>query len=61
MGAAGGMRIPPLAAEGEDCILQRLLHRRAVLLALPADEPAAVIFEGELEAGHGRTVPAGSA
>ena len=42
-------------------ILQRLLHRRAVLLALPADEPAAVIFDRQLEAGHGRTAPAGSA
>src|SRR5207249_11280153 len=59
VGPAGGLRVYGLAAEGEDRLLQRLLHRRAVLLALPADEAAAVIFQGQLEAGHGRTVPAG--
>ena len=35
-----------------DRLLQRLLHRAAVLLPLPADEGAAVIFERELVARH---------
>ena len=37
------------------------LHREPVRLALPADEAGAVIFDGQLVAGHGSTVPGGSA
>jgi hypothetical protein len=63
IGAAGGDALHGLAAEFVDRLLQRLLHRRAVLLPLPADEGAAVIFEDELVARHaassgsGRRVP----
>ena len=49
-----------LARKGENCALQRALHRWAFFLALPTFERAAVIFYGELEAGHQRSVvPAG--
>ena len=40
---------------------QRLLDRQPVRLALPADEAGAAIFDRQLVAGHGSTVPGGSA
>ena len=52
IGAAGALDHDGLAGEGGDRLLDRLLHGAAVLLALPADEGAAVIFDGELVAGH---------
>ena len=52
VGPPGAMREGSLAGHGEDRFFQRLLHRDAVLLPLPADERSAVIFERELEAGH---------
>ena len=54
VGAAGAMDDAPRAAlERGDRLLEPLLHRHPVLLPLPADERAAVIFDGEREAGHG--------
>ena len=52
VGASGSMRDDALAGNGEDRVLQDLLDRNAVFLALPAGERRSVIFEGELEAGH---------
>src|SRR5215831_9116974 len=48
----------PLAAKPRDRGLERLLHRGAVRLPLPADQAAPVIFDLQLVAGHGSTVPA---
>ena len=43
-----------------DGLLERLLHREPVRLALPADEAGAVIFDRQLEAASSRrTVPGG--
>src|SRR3546814_18510407 len=59
IGASGALYRDPFAGEGEYCLLDRLLHGRAVRLALPADEGAAVVFDDDLPTRHGRTVPAG--
>ena len=59
IGAARTMHAHLFAAEALDRTLQRLLHRASVALILPADEAGAVVFEGQLVAGHGRRVPAG--
>ena len=62
IGPAGREGDDLLAAEFLDCFFQALLDRQAVVLALPADERTAVVFQGELEAsGHDRTVPGGMA
>ena len=58
IGAAGAMHDDRLAAEALDRLFEDLLHREPVRLALPADEAGAVIFERQLVAGHGSTVPA---
>jgi len=58
IGAAGTMDREMLAAEAVIAVFERFLHREAVRLALPADEPRAVIFDRQLVAGHGSTVPA---
>ena len=42
-----------LAGKPSIASARRALHRGAVVLALPADERRAVIFEGEPVAGHG--------
>src|SRR5258708_5686766 len=42
-----------LAGKGHHGVLECSLDRRAVLLALPADERRAVVFDCELVAGHG--------
>ncbi len=60
VGAPGAMGGRALARHGEKRVLQRLLDRKAILLALPADERRAVIFEGELETRHRRSIRAGS-
>jgi hypothetical protein len=52
IGAPGALDRGRLAAEGGDRLLDRLLHRAAVLLALPADIGTAVIFDGQLVARH---------
>ena len=52
IGAAGSERARRLAAEGGDRPLERLLDRRPVVLALPADIGRTVIFDDELVAGH---------
>ncbi len=46
----------PLAAEARDRSLECFLHRGAVRLALPADQPPAVIFDRQFVAGQGSTV-----
>ncbi len=63
IGPAGGLYRHRFAAERVDRLLQRLLHRRPVRLALPAAKRPAVIFEGQLVARHGRPsrVPTGTA
>ncbi len=40
------------AGEPENCLLQRALHRCAIVLPLPPDEWPAVIFDGEAIAWH---------
>src|SRR5690606_14335865 len=42
-----------LAAEAAHGVFQRLLHRSAVALPLPAAKRRAVVFEDQLVAGHG--------
>ena len=59
IGAAGAMDRHGLAAKLRDRGFERLLHRQPLRLALPADEPGAVIFDRQLVAGHGNKVPAG--
>ena len=59
IGAAGAMDRHGLAAKLRDRGFDRLLHRQPLRLALPADEPGAVIFDRQLVAGHGNKVPAG--
>src|SRR6516162_3889728 len=57
IGAPGAVNAHHRAAELLDRALENLLHGKAIRLALPADEPGPVIFEGQLVAGHGRSVP----
>ena len=52
IGPPGGVERHLLVGDRLDRLLDRLLDRRAVRLALPAHERAAVIFDGEAEAGH---------
>ena len=61
VGAAGGRERRSLAGHRCERFLERLLDRRAVVLPLPAHERAAVIFDRQAPAGHGRIVPAGIA
>src|SRR5579864_3649980 len=60
IGATRTVHCELLAAEALDRGLDDLLHRQAVILALPADEAGAVKFEDQLVAGHGSRVPTGS-
>ncbi len=46
-----------LSTEFGDRGFERFLNRKAVRLALPADQPAAVILDSQLVAGHGSLVP----
>ena len=57
IGAPGGKAVDGLAAEAMNGLFQRLLHRWAVVLPLPPDEGPTVIFERQLEAGHGGVSP----
>src|ERR1700687_5912618 len=52
IGAAGAVNADLLAADRLDRLLQRALHRRAVVLDLPAAKRRAVIFDDEFVAGH---------
>ena len=54
IGAAGAVHAHPLAADRLDRVFQRALHRRAIVLQLPAAERRAVIFDDEFVAGHQR-------
>src|SRR5215472_15505802 len=58
VGAPGTVQRDLLTAEPGDRRFERLLHRQAIRLALPADETGAVILDRQLVAGHGSTVPA---
>ena len=53
IGSPGPARDRLFTGEGLDGLGETPLHRRTVLLHLPADEGRAVIFENELVAGHG--------
>ena len=53
VGAAGALHGGFLAAERLDRLGQRALHRRRVVLPLPAGERRAVVFDGDLVARHG--------
>ena len=61
VGPPGGVQRHLLVGDRADRLLDRLLHRGAVRLPLPAHERPAVIFDGEPEAGHASRVPAGMA
>src|SRR6476661_10644100 len=52
VGAAGAINANLLAANRLDRVLQRALHRSAIVLDLPAAERRAVIFDDEFVAGH---------
>src|SRR4051794_18918544 len=61
IGAPRGMHDALLAGGALDRGLDRLLHRQPICLALPADEPRAVIFDDDLVAKHQwRGAPIGS-
>ena len=61
IGAARAGDGDALAGEFQDRLFQRALHRRPIVLPLPADKRRAVIFEGEAIARHQTTtVPRGS-
>ena len=62
IGPPGGMERHLLVGDRRDRLLDRLLHRWAVRLALPAHERPAVKLHDEAEAGHAELVaPAGMA
>ena len=55
VGAPGAMHDAARAVDGENRLLQPLLHRHAIGLPLPADKRPAVIFDRQGVAGHWRT------
>src|SRR4051794_17158447 len=57
----GGMEGGLLPGHALERILERLLDRGAMILALPAHERPTVIFDDEPPARHGSIVPAGMA
>ncbi len=57
IGAPRCGKIDSFAGEGEDSILDRLLDRGSVVLALPADIAGAIIFHEQAKSRHGSTVP----
>ena len=61
IGPPGGVERHLLMRDRPDRLLDRLLHRGAVRLPLPAHERPAVIFDGQAEAGHASFAPAGMA
>src|ERR1051325_9728612 len=60
IGAAGGGEAWPLRRKGEDRLLDRLLARRALGLALPADIAGAVVLDEKAKPGHLSSVPGAS-
>ncbi len=58
IGAPGGNTANAFGTKGKDGILDGLLDRRTILLALPADIAGAVIFDQQAKARHASTVPA---
>src|SRR5712672_819970 len=52
VGTARAVNANMLAADRLDRVFQRALHRGAIVLDLPAAERRAVIFDGQLVAGH---------
>ncbi len=54
VGAPGAAERRRFAGQTVERLLDRLLHRAPVRLALPADERSAVILDGQLEARHRR-------
>src|SRR5947209_17276649 len=61
IGASRRMHDAPLAEDALDGCFDRLLHRRSICLALPADKRRAVIFDRQLVAIHQvRRAPANS-
>ena len=54
IGAPGAEKRYLLAREFPDRVFKRLLHAEAVILALPADEVAAMEFDDDLVTRHGR-------
>src|SRR6476660_1735748 len=61
IGPPGGGEYRLLAGHSLKRFLERLLDRRAMILALPAHEWPAVIFHNHSPAGHLRIVPFGIA
>src|SRR3954451_14769592 len=59
VGAPGGDELAILAGHALKRFLERLLDRRPMVLALPAHERPAVIFDGQPPTGHLRIVPLG--
>ena len=57
IGAARARDRHALAGKFLDGVFQRALHRRAIVLALPADKGAAVIFQGQAIAHQEKRVP----
>jgi hypothetical protein len=53
--APGPLHARLFAAKRLERLRQHALHRKTVILDLPADERPAIIFDGELVAGHGGT------
>ena len=58
IGAPGPDHAGGMAGQPGDRCLQQCLHRQPVVLALPAHQTAAVIFDGQPVTRH--DVPAGS-
>src|SRR3546814_1405526 len=61
IGASGPLHQHRRAAEAVDRLLEGRLHRRAIGLALPADEAGPVVLHDDPVTRHGSTVPTGSA
>jgi hypothetical protein len=52
IGTPCGVQRDQLPGHSEQRLLQRFLNRRPVILPLPAQERAAVKFDGKAPAGH---------
>ena len=61
IGASGADDRDALAGKSRDRFGEHALHRDAIVLRLPADKGRAVIFDGELVAGHARSAQHGAA
>jgi hypothetical protein len=61
IGPPGRVQNDRFARDRQRCLLDRLLHRRPMRLALPSHERPPVIFDQKPEASHASRVPAGIA